>query len=114
MFHLGSPLSRVLFEQPSLNCLDVSSLFLFKFFPIHTYKPFVDRVPQLTTILLMELFDLLFLNPISLAVGKPIDHDLFGDSCAMPHGFGQFSVELGRRAVRLSGRARLPLIRGLQ
>jgi hypothetical protein len=50
----------------------------------------------------MEFFDFLFFNPIGLLVGKAINHDRFGDGCAMPHGFGQFLVEVGSCAVGVS------------
>jgi hypothetical protein len=78
------------------------SLFSFKFLPSGPYEPFVNRVPQLISLLLVQFFDFLFLNPIGLLVGEAIEHDFFGDGCAMPHGFGQLPVELGSSAVGVS------------
>jgi hypothetical protein len=56
----------------------------------------------LTSILFMDFFDFLFFQPIGLHVGEAINHDLFGDGCAMPHGFGQLPVEVGSSAVGVS------------
>ena len=50
----------------------------------------------------MQFFDFLFLNPISPLVSEAIEHDLFGNGCTMPHGFGQLPVELGSSAVGIS------------
>jgi hypothetical protein len=86
--------------MPSLKAL--LSLFPFKFLPSDPYEPFVNRVPQLVSLLLVQFFNFLFLNPICLLVGEAIEHDLFGDGCAMPHGFGQLPVELGSSAVGVS------------
>ena len=76
--------------------------FPFKFLPSDPYEPFVNRVPQLVSLLLVQFFNFLFLNPICLLVGEAIEHDLFGDGCAMPHGFGQLPVEIGSSAVGVS------------
>jgi hypothetical protein len=93
--------------MPSLKAL--LSLFPFKFLPSDPYEPFVNRVPQLVSLLLVQFFNFLFLNPICLLVGEAIEHDLFGDGCAMPHGFGQLPVEIGSNAVGVST-ARTPAI----
>jgi hypothetical protein len=93
--------------MPSLKAL--LSLFPFKFLPSDPYEPFVNRVPQLVSLLLVQFFNFLFLNPVCLLVGEAIEHDLFGDGCAMPHGFGQLPVEIGSSAVGVST-ARTPAI----
>src|SRR5439155_1751865 len=77
---------------PSLKAL---SLFPFKFLPSDSYEPFVNRVPQLVSLLLVQFFDFLFLNQMCPVVSEAIEHDLFGNGCAMPHGFGQLPVEFG-------------------
>jgi hypothetical protein len=56
----------------------------------------------LVSILIVQFFDFLFLNPISPLVSEAIEHDLFGNGCTMPHGFGQLPVELGSSAVGVS------------
>jgi hypothetical protein len=85
---------------PTLKAL--LSLFPFKFLPSNAYEPFVNRVPQLVSLLLVQFFDFLFLNPICPVVREAIECDLFGNDCAMPHGFRQFPVELGSSAVGVS------------
>jgi hypothetical protein len=85
---------------PSLKAL--LSLFPFKFLPSNAYEPFVNRVPQLVSLLLVQFFDFLFLNPIRPLVSEAIEHDLFGNDCAMPHSFRQLPVELGSSAVGVS------------
>jgi hypothetical protein len=57
----------------------------------------------------MEFFDFLFLNPICLLVGEAIKHNLFGNGCPMPHGFGQFPVEFGSSAVGVSAARASPV-----
>jgi hypothetical protein len=78
------------------------SPFPFKFLPSNAYEPFVNRVPQLVSLLLVQFFDFLFLNPMCPLVSEAMEHDLFGNGCAMPHGFGQLPVEFGSSAVRVS------------
>jgi hypothetical protein len=78
------------------------SLFPFKFLPSNAYEPFVNRVPQLVWLLLVQFFDFLFLNPICPLVSEAIEHDLSGNDCAMPHGFGQLPVEFRTSAVGVS------------
>jgi hypothetical protein len=78
------------------------SLFPFKFLPSNAYEPFVNRVPQLASLLLVQFFDFLFLNPICPLVREAIEHDLFGNGRAMPHGFGQLPVEFRAGAVGVS------------
>src|SRR2546423_9999188 len=85
---------------PSLKAL--LSLFPFKFLPSNAYEPFVNRVPQLVSLQLVQFFDFLFLNPIRPLVSEAIEHDLFGNDCAMPHSFRQLPVELGSSAVGVS------------
>ena len=85
---------------PSLNAL--LSLFPFKFLPSDSYEPFVNRVPQLVSLLLVQFFDFLFLNQMCPLVSEAIEHDLFGNGCAMPHGFGQLPVEFGSSTVGVS------------
>jgi len=85
---------------PSLKAL--LSLFPFKFPPSNADEPFVNRVPQLVWLLLVQFFDFLFLNPICPLVREAIEHDLFGNDCAMPHGFGQLPVEFRTSAVGVS------------
>jgi len=77
-------------------------LFPFKFLPSNAYEPFVNCVPQLASLLLVQFFDFLFLNPICPLVREAIEHDFFGNGCAVPHGFGQLPVELGSSAVGIS------------
>src|SRR5438270_257330 len=84
---------------PSLKAL---SLFPFKFLPSDSYEPFVNRVPQLVSLLLVQFFDFLFLNQMCPVVSEAIEHDLFGNGCAMPHGFGQLPVEFGSSTVGVS------------
>ena len=84
---------------PSLKAL---SLFPFKFHPSDSYEPFVNRVPQLVSFLLVQFFDFLFLNQMCPLVSEAIEHDLFGNGCAMPHGFGQLPVEFRTGAVGVS------------
>jgi hypothetical protein len=86
--------------QPSLKAL--LSPFPFKFLPSNADEPFVNRIPQLVWPLLVQFFDFLFLNPICPLVREAIEHDLLGNGCAMPHGFGQLPVELGGSAVGVS------------
>ena len=78
------------------------SPFPFKFLPSNAYEPFVNRVPQLVSLLLVQFFDFLFLNPMCPLVSEAIEHDLFGNGCAMPHGFGQLPVEFGSSTVGVS------------
>ncbi len=85
---------------PSLKAL--LSLFPFKFLPRDPYESFVNRVPQLVSLLLVQFFDFLFLNPMCPLVSEAIEHELFGNGCAMPHGFGQLPVEFGSSAVGVS------------
>jgi hypothetical protein len=85
---------------PSLKAL--LSLFPFKFLPSNAYEPFVNRVPQLVSLLLVQFFDFLFFNQMCPLVSEAIEHDLFGNGCAMPHGFGQLPVEFGTSAVGVS------------
>jgi hypothetical protein len=87
-------------QKSSLKAL--LSLFPFKFLPSNAYEPFVNRVPQLVSLLLVQFFDFLFLNPICPLVREAIEHDLFGNDCAMPHGFGQLPVEFRTSAVGVS------------
>jgi hypothetical protein len=85
---------------PSLKAL--LSLFPFKFLPSDSYEPFVNRVPQLVSLLPVQFFDFLFLNPMCPLVSEAIEHDLLGNGCAMPHGFGQLPVEFGSSTVGVS------------
>jgi len=85
---------------PSLKAF--LSLFPFKFLPSNADEPFVNRVPQLVWLLLVQFFDFLFLNPICPLVREAIEHDFFGNDCAMPHGFGQLPVEFRTGAVGVS------------
>src|SRR5207245_6290202 len=78
------------------------SLFRFKSLPSASYEPFVYRVPQLVSLLLVQFFDFLFLNQMCPLVSEAIEHDLFGNGCAMPHGFGQLPVEFGSSTVGVS------------
>jgi len=78
------------------------SPFPFKFLPSNAYEPFVNRVPQLVSLQLVQFFDFLFLNPMCPLVSEAMEHDLFGNGCAMPHGFGQLPVEFGSSAVGVS------------
>jgi hypothetical protein len=50
----------------------------------------------------VEFFDFLFFNPIGLPVGEAFNHDLFGNGCAMPHGFSQLPVKVRSSAVGVS------------
>jgi hypothetical protein len=86
--------------RPSLKAL--LSPFPFKFLPSNAYEPFVNRVPQLVLLQLVQFFDFLFLNPMCPLVSEAIEHDLFGNGCAMPHGFGQLPVEFGSSTVGVS------------
>lgn len=78
------------------------SPFPFKFLPSNAYEPFVNRVPQLVLLQLVQFFDFLFLNPMCPLVSEAMEHDLFGNGCAMPHGFGQLPVEFGSSTVGVS------------
>ena len=54
--------------RPSLKAL--VSPFPFKFLPSNAYEPFVNRVPQLVLLQLVQFFDFLFLNPMCPLVSE--------------------------------------------
>jgi hypothetical protein len=52
-----------------------------KFFPRNSYESFIDRVPQLITVLFVQLLYLLFFYPICLLICEAISQDFFCNRC---------------------------------
>jgi hypothetical protein len=82
--------------------LQARSTVLFIFLPSYPCESFVNRIPQLASVLLVKFFDFLFFNPIRILIGEAINHVLLGNGCAMPHGLGQLPVEIRSSAVGVS------------